>query len=131
MNDAYNHARFRAELPDSGLPESFAIITACNPNGKTISDEENLVKTEGLRQQLVKLGYLHFPVTGYDAQSPHEEAGFGVLCDFKTASSIGHALLQEAIFIVERGIVSLIELDSAIIQKREILRPWAEMADQL
>lgn len=131
MNPVYKRARFRAELPNGGLPDFFSIITACNPDGKTISAVENTKKTEGLRQQLLKLGYAHFPVTGYDAQSPYEEAGFGVICEQQTAMAIGHALLQEAIFIVERGMVSLIDLRFALSPPPEILRPWSEMADQL
>lgn len=127
MNPAYRNARFRADLPHGGLPERFAVITACNPDGKTISEAENRARTVGLRDQLERLGHEAFPVTGYDAGSAHQEPGFGVLCPLATAYAIGNALDQEAIFWVERGQVNLV----SCLQKLELdpLRPWTEMAD--
>jgi len=127
MNPAYRHARFRAELPHGGLPESFCIVTAYNPEGRTIPDKENEERTRKLGQQLVKLGYDHFPVTGYDAQSPHEEAGFGIVCELEAAYSMGNAFLQEAIFHIHRGQVSLIACGKTMTQ--EPLQDWAAMAE--
>lgn len=138
MNPAYRQARFRAELPHGGLPESFAVITACNPDGKTISDAENRRRTGEFRQQLIQHGHDHFPVTGYDDNSPHEEAGFGIVCDDATACRFGDELRQEAIFQVTRGEVSLVHLRSgdtlvpAEKRRRECrlsLAPWSSMAD--
>ncbi len=72
---AYRYARFRAELPRGGLPECFAVITACNP----IPPADNDHRTRQLQAQLIQRGLEHFPVTGFDPRSSHEEAGFGVL----------------------------------------------------
>jgi hypothetical protein len=112
MNPAYRHARFRAELPHGGLPESFAVITVCNPEWKTIQDKENAARIEEFRKELLKRGVDHFPVTGFDPHSPHEEPGLGLICSPASAWVIGHALDQEAIFQVLRGEVSLIPLES-------------------
>lgn len=60
MNPAYRHARFRADLPHGGLSESFAVITACNPDGKTISAAENDTRTRQLADQLTQRGMEHF-----------------------------------------------------------------------
>lgn len=128
MNPAYRHARFRAELPHGGLPESFAVVTACNPNGEVGSSSENHERTEGFRQHLAELGYSPFPVTGYDAKSPHKEAGFGITCDRATAYGMGSTLQQEAVFWVERGQVHLIPCSQSG-GPAELLRPWNEMAD--
>ena len=67
MNPAYFRARLRVEtVPGSGIPGKFVVITACNPEGKVISDEENVVRTEALRASLVERGMRHFAVDGYD-----------------------------------------------------------------
>lgn len=126
MNPAYCHARFRAELPHGGLPESFAVITACNPEGKTISDEANAERIRQFETQLCKLGLIHFPVTGYDPQSDHAEPGFGVLCDEATAHGIGNGYLQEAVFQVRRNQVTLISCRQECEQVP--LGKWTDMA---
>lgn len=126
MNPAYRHARFRAELPHGGLPESFCIVTACNPDGRTIADAENEKRTEALREQLVELRLNHFPVTGFDAASSHQEPGFGIVCDLAQAYAMGNALLQEAIFQIFRGQVSLVSCGEDM--ETEKLGTWEEMA---
>lgn len=127
MNPAYRHARFRAELPHGGLPESFAVITACNPEGRTIPPAENESQTREFQAQLVERGLGHFPVTGFDARSPHEEPGFGVLCDLETAYAFGEQWHQEAIFWIHRGQVSLINFEAQ--KPSEPLRRWADMTE--
>jgi hypothetical protein len=127
MNPAYRHARFRAELPHGGLPESFCIVTACNPDGRTIPDKENEERTHAFQKQLAKLGLDHFPVTGYDAQSSHEEAGFGICCELEEAYAMGNEYLQEAILHVHRGKVSLVACGKTMTQ--EPLQDWVAMAE--
>jgi Protein of unknown function (DUF3293) len=127
MNPAYRHARFRTKLPHGGLPESFCIVTACNPEGRTIPEQENGERTDAFRKQLAKLGYDHFPVTGFDAHSTNEEAGFGIVCEVEEAYAMGNEYLQEAIFHVHRGQVSLVACGKTMTQ--EPLQVWAAMAD--
>lgn len=127
MNPAYRHARFRAELPSGGLPESFAVITACNPEGKTVPPAENETRIREFQGQLVHRGLGHFPVTGFDPRSPHEEAGFGVLCDLETAYAMGKEWRQKAVFWIHRGEVNLIHCGPQM--EPEPLKRWADMAD--
>jgi hypothetical protein len=108
MNPAYKKARLRAEVPLEELPESFWIITVCNPEGVTIPEEENVVRTEAFRAQLVDHGLRHFPVMGYDPDSPHREPGFGVVCERAIALSFGRQWDQEAIFHGDHGEVILV-----------------------
>lgn len=138
MNPAYSHARFRAKLPHDGLPEAFAVITACNPEGKTTSQAENDERTRQFQAQFAQLGLDHFTVTGFDLKSPHEEAGFGVVCDDATACAFGDQWMQEAIYHVKRGVISLIHLrsgDTLVPTKdrrqecRLSLGPWSAMAE--
>lgn len=126
MNPAYRHARFRAELPHHGLPESFAIVTACNPDGITIPAAENEKRTAAFQKQLTKLGLEHFPVTGFAEKPPHEEPGFGIDCDLQQAYALGNAFVQEAIFWVNRGRVSLVSCGQVL--ETEEVGTWEEMA---
>lgn len=105
------------------------VVTACNPDGKKISEEENAGRTECLRKGLVKLGTAHFPVTGYDAGSSWEEAGFGVVCDWQAGYWMGRTFSQDAVFWVEKGEVCLVDCRPGGEPKPEYLRPWVAMAD--
>jgi hypothetical protein len=127
MNPAYRHARFRAEIPHGGMPDAFGVVTACNPNGKTIADAENISRTEAFREKLETLGLEHFPVTGYDPLTPHEEAGFGVVCDPETALAFGREWEQEAIFWVQLGQVTLVSCSED--SEESPLGAWSDMAD--
>jgi hypothetical protein len=134
MNPAYRHACFRAELPHGSLPESFAVITACNPEGKTILQADNDERTRQFQAQLAQLGLDHFPVTGFDPKSAHEEPGFGVICDLAAACAMGNAFHQEAIFWIHRGQVALVPLRSGDIpvptkDHHVTLAPWSAMAE--
>jgi len=127
MNPAYYQARFRAELPHYGLPESFAIITACNPDGKPSPEKKNAGHTRRLQKELARLAFDHFPVTGYDPGSSHAESGFGVVCDATTGISLGDSFHQEAVFHVHRGEVALIACGTR--REKVPLGPWAALAD--
>jgi len=112
MNPGYHHVRFRAELPAAGLPAAFAVVTACNPDGRTVTDEENHQATEVLRSALTADGHFFFPVTGGSPDFAHREPGFGVL--FKSseqAVSWGRRYQQEAVFWVKEGSVQLVPCD--------------------
>ena len=126
MNPAYRHARFRAELPHGGLPESFCVVTACNPDGRTIADEENEKRTVALREQLIGQGLDHFPVTGFDAASSHQEKDFGMVCELPQAYAMGQAWRQEAIFQIHRGRISLVSCGEGM--ETEEIGAWEEMA---
>ncbi len=114
MNPDYLKTRFRFSAPPEGLPESFAVITACNPDGVPISADENVARTETFRNQLAECGHRFFPVTGFDPDSPHHEAGFGVVCEKSTALAFGRQWEQEAIFWVENGVVLLVSCSDSV-----------------
>jgi hypothetical protein len=112
MNPGYQDVRFRAELPAAGLPAAFGVITACNPDGKTVSAKENEQATDDLRRSLTAEGHFFFPVTGGSPDFSHAEPGFGVL--FKSsevAVSWGRRYQQEAVFWINEGNVQLVPCD--------------------
>lgn len=114
MNPAYQQVRFCAELPKAGLPAVFGIVTACNPDGKTISPQENDNATDGFRKELEKEGHFYFSVTGGSLDFSHSEPGFGVLfLTMKEAIAWGIRYQQEAVFWVENGDVHLVPCDGS------------------
>lgn len=114
MNPAYHNVRFRADLPKAGLPAAFGIVTACNPDGKTVSDSENKEATQAFRVALEAEGHFFFPVTGGSPDFSHAEPGFGVLFTSRADSVVwGKRFHQEAVFWVEEGRVQLDPCDGA------------------
>ncbi len=104
MNPEYGNAFFHAVMPDQGWPSSLAIITACNPDGEIVSDQENASATEHLRRELEEANLVHFPVTGGSIDFTHAEPGFGiVLPTQKEAIARGQRFRQEAIFWIQDG----------------------------
>ena len=112
MNPGYHNVRFRAEIPAAGLPAAFGVVTACNPNGHNVANEENHQATETLRCALTAEKHFYFPVTGGSPDFSHAEPGFGVL--FKSpeeAVSWGRRYRQEAVFWIKEGRVQLVPCD--------------------
>ena len=109
MNSDYQRVRFRAEPPETGLPAVFAVVTACNPNGKSVTQEHNAIATKTLRDALKQARLVFFPVTGGAPDFSHAEPGFGiVLSNVEEAVEWGRRFRQEAVFWVVRGRVHLV-----------------------
>ncbi len=107
MNPDYIDVRFLTETPADTLPGEFGIITACNPNGRTVAAKENAQATESLRIALNEENLIFFPVTGGSSDFTHTEPGFGVLfASREEAISWGRRYRQEAIFWIANGTVS-------------------------
>lgn len=114
MNPAYQQVRFRAELPKAGLPAAFGVVTACSPNGRTVSATDNDLATVALRSALTAEKHFLFPVSSSSPDCSHAEAGFGVLFQsFEEAVSWGRRYQQEAVFWVEEGRVQRVPCDGA------------------
>lgn len=112
MNPGYFDVRFRAELPPSGLPAAFGVVTACNPNGRTVSNEENEQAAEKLRLALESERRVYFPVTGGSGDFAHCEPGFGIVFEsVREAVSWGQRFDQEAVFWIENGRIQLVPCD--------------------
>jgi hypothetical protein len=112
----------------SRVPTTFGIVTACNPDGVTVSDEQNVAATECLRSALVNAGFYFFAVTGCSPDFRHQEPGFGITTDDReNIVKIGRNWQQEAIFWVEGGIVHLVSCrDPEVVT----LGQWSALAQQ-
>ncbi len=110
LMEAFRNSRLRAEEPENGWPERFGVITAHNPMGQVLGEKENANRTERLKASLEAMPGVKafFPVSGYDLNSPHEEAGFGVVCSREKILELGKLWEQLAVFWVEDGMVWLL-----------------------
>ena len=108
LNPAYYNARFRADLPAAGISQAFCIVTACYPFDEKVTAEENTSLTQQLKCDLELADLVHFPVTGYDTDSNHQEPGFGIICDRSAAIALRQKFRQNAIFSVYDHTVHLI-----------------------
>lgn len=127
MNPAYQQVRFKAELPEGGLPVRFGIVTACNPDGRAATAVDNAAATEALRVELVGGAEVFFPVTGGSADFVHAEPGFGIALKSRAeAVALGRRWRQEAVFWVEGGKVELVPCGDG---KTSIVGTWGDLTE--
>lgn len=124
MNPAYTQVRFRAQPPATRFPATFGIVTACNPNGVTVSDEENVMLTARLQAMLEVAGDRFFPVTGGSSDFSHVEPGFGVQTDLETCLMLGKEFSQEAIFWICDGRCNLVDCATTKLQE---IGSWSDL----
>jgi Protein of unknown function (DUF3293) len=127
MNPAYQQVRFKAELPEGGLPMRFGIVTACNPDGRSTSAAENAAATEALRGELTGGAEVFFPVTGGSADFVHAEPGFGIALNTRAESvALGRRWRQEAVFWIEAGEVELVPCGDG---ESSVIGAWSDLAE--
>lgn len=86
------------------LPRSFAVVTAWNPHGRTVSETENVARGEALGRRVRALGWEHFDVTGASPDLGHREPGLGLVPPaLADAAALSAAFDQRAFFWVEDG----------------------------
>lgn len=102
----YQSTVFLSDCDD--LPDTFAILTACNPMDRQLSNEENESRTTRLRKILQQEGHDHYDITGCSPDLTHQEPGFAVSVPMSTALSLANEFRQLAIYWVESDQVALI-----------------------
>ena len=127
FKELYARALLRGDVPEGGWPESFGVVTACDPEGTPMPPEVNATRTEGFRLELVERGLRHFRLNGYDPDSDHVEPGFGVVCGKQEALALGCEWNQIAIFWGEDGWIWLIFCEEGGEEVR--LRKWGESVE--
>jgi hypothetical protein len=107
-------------IPDS-LPESFYIVTAWNPFGKTVSVEENHVRDAQLESELQSRE--PFRVIGMSPDEKHGEPGWGFVASEVEALALAIKYEQDAIFNIGDNQLTLISADG---KERAQLGLWSE-----
>ena len=82
------------------MANSFAIVTACNPYGRQVDDPTNH-KASSDEEKIGEQGFCYGPMTGGSVDGAHQEFGYLVVCDLKSALKLGADYNQDAIFWIE------------------------------
>lgn len=113
-NPAHLEAYFTAELPPSGPPRTFGIVTAYNPESAIAPGDANERADADLAARLAGEKLPHFRVTGRSRDGSHQEPGYGVAADSpETIRALSRAFRQEAFFWVEDGAVFVINTEGS------------------
>jgi hypothetical protein len=85
-------------LHQRGLPDSFAVLTACDPRGRTATETENRQRTAELKGRLRETGQLWAPADGVSPDGQHREAGIAVALSQEDARRLACDFEQSAFF---------------------------------
>lgn len=108
-NTAHLEAYFTAELPPSGTPPTFGIVTAHNPGSAPADAGANERADAKLERALTAAHLPHFRVTGRSRDGSHQEPGYGIVAASpEEIRPISRKFRQEAFFWVEDGAVFVI-----------------------
>lgn len=87
---------------------SFAVITAYNPASTLLSPSQNGLLDRQLLREIELLGSPYRALIGASADLSHMEKSWAVLIDRTMALQLGRKFNQYAIYMVEKGLVSLV-----------------------
>lgn len=92
-------------LLDAGDGRTAAFLTACNPHGKRLSNEENADLQAKLRLTVNECGYKFYEGEGRDPNAlwPSEPSLLVVGISRREAEEVGRKFEQNAIVFVEKG----------------------------
>lgn len=107
MNPAYHDTIF--EYIPSGKISDFWVVTAYNPDGKTVEHLDNIEADERLMAEITALGLTPFRIIGMSRDELHAEPGWGFPCAEVTALEIGRRYSQEAVFRFTSGRIDLVD----------------------
>jgi hypothetical protein len=123
-NPDHLKAYFTAEVPASGLPRRFGIVTAYNAGSERAAEDVNIKADAELKSRLISAGLPHFRVTGGSRDGSHREPGFGIAADSpEIIRPLSRHFRQEAFFWVEDETVYVINTEGS---RRHRVAEWAE-----
>lgn len=96
---------------------SFAIITACNPKGQLLSQSQNRIRDKQLLKEIERLNCLYRSIIGADKKLSYFEKSWAVFVEKNTAIQLGSQFVQNAIYYVENGKLTLIPI---LMQGKEV-----------
>jgi hypothetical protein len=105
----FKDAVFRFSPLPADWPADFAIITAYDPEGRTVAPELNRYADETLESELTAAGYRLHRITGGSADGVHLEPGWGVPIGLPGAVEFGRRFRQLAVFAVRAGRLALVD----------------------
>jgi len=91
-------AEQRAALTALGLQGCFAVVTACNPEGRELSAETNRERTRDLQREIASAAGTCLRADGVSVDGSHRETGVAIVCEKQRAIDLGRRHGQLAIY---------------------------------
>ena len=123
QRDLFKQAVFRGAPLPADWPADFAIITACDPEGRAASPAENAAADARLEEELSAAGCRLHRITGGSADGVHLEPGWGVAVGLPGALEFGRRHRQLAVFYVRAGALALVDCEDG--SAEDLGRPFA------
>ena len=108
MNPAYFETRFCRDDSEDSWPQEGHIITAYNPMDIHLSEIENRLRNQKLKEQIRLSGFDCFAITGVSIDLNHQEPSFFTNASEKKSLAWGRAFEQRAIFGIKQDKLSII-----------------------
>lgn len=123
LRPEYFTTKFIVEQQPAILPDEFVIVTACNPEGRNLSADENDSKHKQFLADIQSRNLKCWPVAGCSPDLIHKEQGLAVVTHLETGLKFGRDYRQEAVYFVENGELFLVNCASG---QRFVIGPWRE-----
>jgi hypothetical protein len=91
-------ARVLDQLGNLEAVSEFAVVTAFNPYGVNVADEENLRRHSTLRNELESAGVPSIPAAGMSPDGAHREEGYAIWISRDLARDLAARYEQTAFF---------------------------------
>lgn len=114
MNVKYFGTVFITSQTSDQFPTNFAILTACNPMDKMLSQDENLIRNMQLLEILNSNGHYSEKITGSSRDLSHQEPSLITDISRGEALKLGSMFEQRAIFWVAKDFLEIIECSTGI-----------------
>lgn len=108
INPAYFETRFCRNDSEDSWPQEGHIITAYNPMDNQLSEIENRLRNQKLKEQIRLSGFDCFSITGVSIDLTHQEPSFFTNASGKKSLAWGRAFEQRAIFGIKQDKLSII-----------------------
>ena len=112
MNDKYFETVFLTCESSEEFPESFAIVTACNPMDKILTQDENDERNRQLLDILHSRGQYVASIIGSSRDLEHQEPSLIVRASRAESLELGIRFEQRAIFWVSKDLLEIMECSS-------------------
>jgi hypothetical protein len=109
MNENYKNVIFLIEKSNTIFPQSFVIITACNPMDKILEHNENQKLNADLLEKLNFFKREVMSITGSSLDLKHQEPSYLIEVGVKEGVKMGRSFNQRAIYWVNNDHLYLID----------------------
>jgi hypothetical protein len=98
------------ELRELGLGNHFAVVTACNPTGDQLTEEENHVRSEAFETRTSTRDCHFLRADGVSVCGTHRETGLALNLDRSAATQLAQEWGQSGIFFFDGNLFWLLDV---------------------